>query len=222
MNEYKRIFIVGQPGAGKALLAKAVAEKLGWQFIDADLGLETRIGYSLHDMIGSNGEKAFYNCEYEILSSQVNQENIVVATDASLVCTEENRRLLSSEFVVFLQVSTAVQIDRLSRSFAPLLPTSSLESFLEKLHKERDDLYAKVANLLLNSDENALEKHVHSIVKIVTEDKALKDKSSKAKLDKKDTIFFHQSTHSPVQLGPPLRSVLPTATSKIFRLETYQ
>lgn len=201
MNEYKRIFIVGQPGAGKALLAKTVAEKLGWQFIDADLSLETRIGCTLHDMIGSTGEEAFYNCEAEILSFQINQENIVVATDASLVCTEANRQLLSSEFVIFLQVSTAMQIERLSRSFSPLLPTNSLESFLEKLHRERDELYAQAANLSLNSDENALEKHVNSIVKIIIEDKELKDKAFKVKLDKKDSIFFHQSTHIPVQLS---------------------
>lgn len=39
MREYikmikpKRIFIVGHMGAGKALLAEALAKKLGWQYI---------------------------------------------------------------------------------------------------------------------------------------------------------------------------------------------
>jgi len=33
MSQIKRIFIVGHPGAGKALLAKALAEKLGWRSI---------------------------------------------------------------------------------------------------------------------------------------------------------------------------------------------
>lgn len=36
MNKHKRIFIVGHSGAGKGMLAQAVAEKLGWQFIDAN------------------------------------------------------------------------------------------------------------------------------------------------------------------------------------------
>ena len=47
MNSYKRIFIIGQPGAGKDLLAKTLAEKLGWEFINANLDLETRVGRTI-------------------------------------------------------------------------------------------------------------------------------------------------------------------------------
>ncbi|MDR3502061.1 MAG: hypothetical protein P4L79_05710 [Legionella sp.] len=38
MNPSTRIFIIGHPGAGKALLAKTIAENLGWNYIDADSG----------------------------------------------------------------------------------------------------------------------------------------------------------------------------------------
>lgn len=33
----KRIFVVGHMGAGKALLSEALAKKLNWEFIDANL-----------------------------------------------------------------------------------------------------------------------------------------------------------------------------------------
>ena len=90
MNKYKRIFIIGHPGAGKALLAKTLAEKLGWQFIDADLGLESRVGRTISEILGQESEAPFYHCESEILAHQLKQENIVVTTDASIVLNEKN------------------------------------------------------------------------------------------------------------------------------------
>jgi len=81
MSEYKRIFIIGHPGAGKALLAKTVAEKLGWQFINFDLGIESSVGRTLTEIVGKQGEEAFYQCEYEILESLMEKQNIVVTTN---------------------------------------------------------------------------------------------------------------------------------------------
>ena len=51
------------------MLAKSLAEKLGWQFID--------------------GENAFHDCESEILATQLLKENIVVTTDPAIVCSEK-------------------------------------------------------------------------------------------------------------------------------------
>lgn len=166
MKKHKRIFILGQPGAGKAILAKTLAEKLNWQFIDADLGLEYHIGRILGEMIGNQGEEAFHHCLSEILAYQLSKENIVVATDASIISSEINRQLLSSEFVVYLKVSTPVQLERLlSHNPAPLLPINDPKAFLDKLHHERDSLYDKAANFSVNTDNNDLSDHVLNIIK---------------------------------------------------------
>lgn len=116
MNQPQRIFIVGHPGAGKALLAKTVAQELGWRYVDADLGLEFHIGRSLNKIVGEQGQQAFYDCQFDLLTTLCAQEQIVVTTDGSVVCSEKNRQLLGNEFTVFLEVSTPVQITRTSRS----------------------------------------------------------------------------------------------------------
>jgi len=59
MREPKRIFIVGHTGAGKSLRGEALAEKLGWQFIDANPGLERYVGRNLDEILGKQGEEAF-------------------------------------------------------------------------------------------------------------------------------------------------------------------
>lgn len=200
MSQYKRIFIIGHPGAGKALVAKTVAEKLGWQFIDADLGLEFRMGRTLTEILGKQGENSFYACQSELLATLMNQEHIVVTTDASIVCSEQNRQLLSTECVVNLKVSTPVQIERNARQPSPLLLNTELQSFLDRLHQERDGLYDQVASLTISSDDNALEKHVLRILNTVLEIKDRKSVINPLKLNKKDLTIFHKSEHVPVQL----------------------
>ena len=168
MSQDKRIFIVGHPGAGKALVAKMVAEKLGWQFINSDLGLETSIGLFLAEIVGKpQGVESFFQCQTKILTNQLTKEKIVVGTDASLLASEKNRQLLASEFVVYLKVSTAAQLERTSKNPASLLPISDYTDFLDKLHHERDSVYEKAAKLIINTDDNALEEHVLSIVNAI-------------------------------------------------------
>jgi shikimate kinase len=144
MNQPQRIFIIGHHGAGKGLLAKSVAQSLGWQFVDADLGLESHVGRHLSEILGSPGSDVFYECQFDILKSLCTQEHIVVTTDSSVVLALKNCQLLRNEMTVFLDVSTPVQIERTARNPANLLPIPSLSDFFDQLHDERDSLYKKV------------------------------------------------------------------------------
>lgn len=166
MGKYKRIFIVGHSGAGKGVLAQGVAKALGWKFLDADFALAPSIGRPASEILGPEGEKKFQQCLTDILDTQINQENIVVTTDDSIIDSEKSRQLLGSEFTVNLKVSTPVQIDRIGHN-RPLLSVSNFKSFLDELHQKRDALYEKVAKLTINSDDNALERHIKEVVDAV-------------------------------------------------------
>ena len=200
MHPCKRIFIVGQHGAGKGLVAKTLADKLGWEWIDADLGLESKIGRTMLEIIGDEGEEKLHLCESEILSQQLKKENIVVTTDSGIVLSERNRHLLSSEFVVYLKISTPVQIARTSHLSAPPLLTTNSKDFFDKLHLERDGLYEAVASMSVDSDDNALEAHVLSIIKTVSNSEEMPQGPINLKPSKKDLIFFHKNWHTPIHL----------------------
>ena len=163
MTKPKRIFIVGHMGAGKALLSEALAKKLGWKFIDANPSLERYIGRSLDEILGKQGEEAFHRCEAEIISHYIAKEHVVVVMEEAVIATEENRKLLSSEFVVYLKVSTPVQIERMQGGRIPLLPIADLKAFLDKQHLERDSLFEKVATLTIESI--SVEEDVNKIIK---------------------------------------------------------
>ena len=164
MSQYRRIYIVGHSGAGKGVLANALAKKLGWKFIDADFSLVPSIGKPLTDIIGTTGEACFHQCLNDILSSQKNMEHIVVTTDDSIVCTPENRELLSTDYVVWLQVSPEIQLDRLGHN-RPLIPRKDYKEFLNTLRQERDDLYKQVAHFSISSDNGDIDSHVERIIK---------------------------------------------------------
>lgn len=151
MTKPKRIFIVGHMGAGKALLSEALAKKLGWQYIDANPSLERYIGRNLNEIFGKQGEEAFHQCEAEIISHYIEKEHVVVLMEEAVIATEKNRKLLSSEFVVYLKVSIPVQIERMQGGRTPLLPIADLKAFLDQQHLERDHLYEEVATLIIES-----------------------------------------------------------------------
>lgn len=165
MIKPKRIFIVGHMGAGKALLSEALAKKLGWRYIDANPSLERYIGRSLSEILGKQGEEAFHRCEAEIISHYISKEHVVVVMEEAVIATEENRKLLSSEFVVYLKVSTLVQIERMKDGRIPLLPIADLKTFLDKQHFERDSLFEEVATLIIESI--SIEKDVNKIINAI-------------------------------------------------------
>jgi len=167
MNKPKRIFIVGHMGAGKALLGEALAKKLGWQYIDANPSLERYIGRSLEEILGKQGEAALHQCEAEIISHYKNKEHVVVVLEEVVIATEENRKLLSSEYVIYLSVSTPTQIERMKYGRMPLLPIADLNAFFDKQHHERDHLFEEVATLTI--DSISVEEDVNKIVSVLEE-----------------------------------------------------
>lgn len=151
MAKPERIFVVGHMGAGKFLLSEALAKKLGWALIDANPSLERYIGRSLKEILSEQGEAAFHQCETEIITCFKQKDHVVVVLEEAVIATEENRKLLSQEFVVYLKVSTSMQLERMRGGRIPLLPITDLKAFLDAQHRERDHYFEEVASLVVDS-----------------------------------------------------------------------
>jgi len=81
-----------------------------------------------------------------VIAYYIGKEHVVVIMEEAVIATEKNRKLLSSEFVVYLKVSTPVQIERWPSGRSPLLPIVDRKAFLDKQHLERDSLFEEVAD----------------------------------------------------------------------------
>jgi shikimate kinase len=166
MERAKRIFIVGHSGAGKGVLAKELAKKMGWKFVDADVfGSVGHIGRTPQQVLGENGLQCFNNCMIEILEHHCTQENIVVTTDESIIGSSRAQEILKSEFTVFLQVSTAVQAERMQQcAYRPLLPVDDYSALLQLQQDKYNTDFSDVASFSLSSDDGDLDAHTQKVM----------------------------------------------------------
>src|ERR1700719_1326837 len=64
------IYLVGFMGCGKSIVGRALADELGWSFIDLDEDIEKRAGASIADVFDTQGEANFRALESEALKNR--------------------------------------------------------------------------------------------------------------------------------------------------------
>lgn len=156
--EAKRIALVGLMGSGKSTIGRALADELGWHFVDMDRAIEERAGKSISDLFRESGEDAFRSMERETLQDQIDTAGpLVLATGGGVPLDPQNRRILHENFVVvWLRVAPEEAARRLEgASDRPLLQGGEPESRLTKLLAERARFYGEVAALALDPAQPA-------------------------------------------------------------------
>jgi 3-dehydroquinate dehydratase/shikimate dehydrogenase len=115
------IYLIGYRGAGKTTVAQLLAERLGWQWADADAVLEDRNGRSIREIFAEEGEEAFRDKEMAVLEELANlTDDYVVATGGGVILRDENRQRLSQGTVVWLRAPADVLWARLQADPATL------------------------------------------------------------------------------------------------------
>src|SRR5579872_236791 len=65
------IFLVGFMGSGKSTVGRALAEELGWSFVDLDEEIERRENTSIAEIFDARGEDVFREIETALLRERV-------------------------------------------------------------------------------------------------------------------------------------------------------
>ena len=87
------IFLIGPRGSGKTTVARLLAERLGWDWVDADDVLEARHGKSVRDIFAEEGEAGFRDKESAVLAELCERRSCVVATGGGVVVRRGQPRL---------------------------------------------------------------------------------------------------------------------------------
>src|SRR5262245_9247282 len=97
------IFLTGLRGSGKTTVGRALAERTGVAFRDADAELEARSGRSIREVITTDGETAFRDLEERTLIELIALGSAVIATGGGVVLRETNRaRMKATGKVIWL------------------------------------------------------------------------------------------------------------------------
>ena len=157
MAEKRNIFLVGPMGAGKSTIGRQLAQMLNMDFLDSDSVIEERAGADIDWIFDIEGEAGFRKREERIINELTQSQGLVLSTGGGSVLSKDNRNALSARgIVVYLETSIDKQFERTQRDKKrPLLQTEDPYQVLQELAKIRNPLYEEIADITLQTDEQA-------------------------------------------------------------------
>ena len=164
------ITLIGYRGTGKSTLAAPLAQRLGWEWLDADVELERRAGCSIKDIFATDGEPEFRRRERELLAELLQRDRLIVAAGGGAILNDATRRdLRAAGPVIWLQASA----DTIERRLAtdpttgqrrPNLTAAGGRTEIERLLAIREPLYRECATIVVDSDAMPPEQLVEQVL----------------------------------------------------------
>ena len=138
-------------------MARLLARRLGWRFVDTDREIQRRTGRTVQQIFAEDGEAAFRRLEAEVVRGACARAHQVVATGGGAVIDPENRAaMLDGNLVVFLDSSPEALAGRLVHSIRreprPLLAGDDLVERLSELRRQREEHY-RCAHHVIETDQ---------------------------------------------------------------------
>ena len=143
MKNKEIIVLIGLSGCGKTTLGKALAEKSGYAFLDADELIISRYGeiQKLFDI----SEEHFRECESEVIRNIKLENKTVLSTGGGVILKKENMDKLTQNLVIYIKRDINKMTDTDGR---PLLKKHSLH----ELYNARRELYEKYADIVFENN----------------------------------------------------------------------
>lgn len=143
--QMRNIALIGMPGCGKSSVGRALAERLGREFFDADELVEREAGMSIPEIFGSEGEEGFRRRETDVLRELGRRSGCVISCGGGCVTRPENLPLLR-------QNSAAVWIKRDLSALPDEGRPLSQRHGARELYEKRRALYERFADFAVENN----------------------------------------------------------------------
>jgi shikimate kinase len=167
------IFLIGYRGTGKTSVARELAARLGFDWIDADELVERETGSTIAAIFADQGEAVFRELESHAVAALSRRRRTVVALGGGAVLREENRRqICNAGPVVWLTASVEAILQRLAADPAtadrrPNLTAEGGRAEIEAVLVVRTPLYRQCATLVVNTDDKTFAEVADEIANIL-------------------------------------------------------
>lgn len=161
------IALIGFMGTGKTAVGKALAERLGKEFIETDALIEAKAGRSIPEIFRRHGEIAFRELEIEVVKEIAGRDDAVIACGGGVVLNKINiDRLARKCVIVCLKASPAVIARRTSGGGGnrPLLAADDRMAQIKELSSYRRPFYQRAADLEINTSRLSVGAVVDTII----------------------------------------------------------
>jgi len=161
------IALIGFMGTGKTAAGKALAERLGKEFIELDALIELKAGKTIPEIFKQDGEIAFRELEIEVTKGVSGKKNVVIACGGGVVLNKINIDRLKGEcLIVYLTASPKIILKRTSgdKNERPLLKVVDRTSEIQRLLKFRKPFYERAADITINTSKLDINSVVEQII----------------------------------------------------------
>lgn len=171
------VVLIGFMGAGKTTVGKELAEHFHCPFFDTDREIKLMTGRTILDIF-KQGEGYFRSLERKVVRELYREDGKrdtprVIATGGGLILDPENAALIRGKStVVYLRANIETLWQRLKEigiEERPLLHGSNAEKKFKKLFEEREAIYFKNADLVIDTDYLDSRQIVNVLVNILRE-----------------------------------------------------
>lgn len=165
----KNIVLIGFMGTGKSTIGKLLEKSTNLKFIDTDLLIEKRTKMSISEIFKKYGENHFRKLENKITNELGDRKGLIISTGGGIILDEENIMNLKKNGLIFLlDGSVKTIIKNLKRSYIerPLLKNEDWREEVENLLRQREELYKKSGDYIINVDNKIPKEICLNIIKI--------------------------------------------------------
>src|SRR3954466_6227804 len=168
------VSLVGFMGAGKSGVGKALAQRLGWRFIDLDDVVESREARSVADIFALSGESGFRYAESQALkelltAKSLSETSLVLSLGGGAICQSENQAVLERANSINVFLSASAQelwqrclIKQTLGTETRLRPLMKDEASFKQLYAERLPHYER-AHIKISTSGKSVEQAAEEI-----------------------------------------------------------
>lgn len=151
----RNIVLIGFMASGKSSVGKALAQELGWDFIDTDSWIEQDLNMKIPDIFQKYGESCFRLEEKKCVGGLAGKTGTVIATGGGTVLDQDNWRdlqLLGNMIHLYTPLRTALARAGNTQD-RPLLANG--QNAIKQLYRQRLKIY-KRASLSINTAQKEI------------------------------------------------------------------